>query len=35
MGPRGELILANGQRAIIARAGLTFFVRGGINSTHN
>jgi len=35
MGPRGELILANGARAVVARTGSTFFVRGGVNSTHN
>ncbi len=33
IGPRGELILANGRRAEVSRTGNTFFVRGGINST--
>jgi NADH-ubiquinone oxidoreductase chain 2 len=32
IGPRGELILANGRRALVSRTGNTFFVRGGINS---
>jgi hypothetical protein len=35
IGSRGELILANGQRPVLSRNGLTFFVRGGVNSTHN
>jgi hypothetical protein len=33
IGPRGELILANGRRPLISRTGNTFFIRGGINST--
>lgn len=33
IGPRGELILANGRRPLISRTGNTFFIRGGLNST--
>jgi hypothetical protein len=33
IGPRGELILANGRRPLIGRTGNTFFIRGGVNST--
>ena len=33
IGPRGELILANGRPASVGRAGNTFFIRGGVNST--
>jgi len=33
IGPRGELILANGRPASVSRTGSTFFIRGGINST--
>jgi hypothetical protein len=35
IGSRGELILANGHTPVLSRTGLTFFVTGGINSTHN
>ena len=35
IGARGELILANGRIPSVSRTGNTFFVRGGINSTHN
>jgi hypothetical protein len=35
VGLRGELILANGRIALLSRTGNTFFVRGGVNSTHN
>ena len=31
---RGELILANGRIPIMSRTGNTFFVTGGVNSTH-
>jgi hypothetical protein len=33
IGPRGELILANGRPAQVGRVGNTFFIRGGVNST--
>jgi hypothetical protein len=32
-GPRGEIILANGQLPVLSRNSLTFFVPGGINNT--
>ena len=32
-GPRGEIILANGQLPVLSRNSLTFFVPGGINTT--